>query len=392
MDRHILIESIRPSVDNGRFPAKRIAGEPCVVEAIIFRDGHEMIRANLKWRRKQEKRFSLVPMKLVNPGLDTWGAEFIPEQPGRYVFTVESWTDRYGTWLEDLKKRVEGGYESVKSEVLEGIELIEEATLKMKGEIRLEIEGLILELQGAIGEPKRALALASSKRVLEQMGRFQPRLDRVTHTPGLEILANCRNARFSAWYELFVRSQGREQGKSGTFQDAERRLPDIKKMGFNVVYLTPIHPIGKTKRKGRNNSLRAGQNDPGSPWAIGSEDGGHKAIEPSLGTIREFDRFVKKARELDMEVALDFAIQASPDHPWVEEHPEWFYHRPDGSIKYAENPPKKYEDIYPVNFDTTDRDGLWKELYNTIHFWVEHGVKIFRVDNRIPNLSISGGG
>ena len=230
-------------------------------------------------------------------------------------------------------------------------------------------------------DPPRALVVAFTDELVDLMGRLLPRFDRMVHSPNLEVEVNRTRARFSAWYELFVRSQGSTPGKSGTFQDAERRLTDIKKMGFDVVYLAPIHPVGKTKRRGRNNTLQAGPNDPGSPWAIGSEHGGHTAIEPSLSTIEDFDRFVERAHELGMEVALDFAIQASPDHPWVKEHPDWFYHRPDGTIKYAENPPKKYEDIYPVNFDTDDQENLWEEIYCTILFWIEHDVKIFRVDN-----------
>ncbi|MFQ5915683.1 MAG: alpha-amylase family glycosyl hydrolase, partial [Nitrospinota bacterium] len=211
--------------------------------------------------------------------------------------------------------------------------------------------------------------------------RLQPRPDAVVYSPELEVVAVRPRARFGAWYEMFVRSQGAEPGKSGTFKDAERRLRDIRDMGFDVVYLPPIHPIGKMNRKGRNNTPQAGPDGPGSPWAIGNEHGGHTAIEPSLGTMEDFDHFVKTANELGLEVALDFAIQASPDHPWVKEHPEWFHRRPDGTIKFAENPPKKYEDIYPVNFDTPDRGGLWEEMYRTLFFWIGHGVKIFRVDN-----------
>ncbi len=381
MERHILIESVKPCVDNGRYPVKRVVGEPCVVEAAIFRDGHELVRANLKWRRKRKKRFSEAPMKLVNPGLDLWRGEFPLEEVTNYVFTVEAWTDRFASWLADLKKRVDAGYSDVKSEVLEGLDLIGEVEKGASGEDKTALENFLKRLRSEVEDPQRAYEIASSEELSDIMAQLQPRLDVVQYSPKLQVTVVPLLARFGAWYEMFIRSQGTEPGKSGTFSDAERRLRDIRDMGFDVVYLTPIHPVGKTNRKGRNNTLWAGPDDPGSPWAIGSEVGGHTAVEPSLGTIEDFEHFVKAANELGMEVALDFAIQASPDHPWAKEHPEWFYRRPDGSIKFAENPPKKYEDIYPINFDSPDRKALWEELYRALLFWIEHGVKIFRVDN-----------
>ena len=381
MEQHILIEDVSPSIDCGRYPVKRVAGESCVVRATIFRDGHDIIRASVKWRRESARRFADAPMSPINPGLDLWQGEFPLEEVARYVFTVEAWTDRYASWLADLKKRVDAGYEDVRSEVAEGLALIAEAEDLAQGEDRKALEAARRALQAAVANPRQAHAAASSPGLLERMGRLQPRLDAVSHPSKFEVHALPQRARFGAWYELFVRSQGTEPGKSGTFLDAERRLRDIRDMGFDVVYLAPIHPVGTTKRKGRNNTLQAAPDDPGSPWAIGSERGGHTAIEPAIGTIKDFDRFVDAAKGLGMEVALDFAIQASPDHPWVKDHPEWFYRRPDGTIKYAENPPKKYEDIYPVNFDTSDREGLWEELLRTVLFWIGHGVRIFRVDN-----------
>ena len=380
MERHILIESVAPSLDCGRYPVKRPAGEACAVEATIFRDGHDVIRARLKWKRKGGERFSAEPMRPVNPGLDWWRGEFPLPEPGRYVFAVEAWTDRYASWLADLKKRVDAGYADVRGELDEGIQLLAEMAEKAQEAdwVRLRASQEALKTAQGPGEAYKAASFAD---LLEAVERHQPRPDLVTLPSLFEVMAVPERGRRGAWYEIFVRSQGAEPGRSGTFRDAERRLTDIREMGFDVVYLAPVHPIGRTKRKGRNNALEAGPADPGSPWAIGSEHGGHMAVEPSLGTLDDFDRFVAAAEAQGIAVALDFAIQASPDHPWVREHPEWFYRRPDGTIKYAENPPKKYEDIYPVNFDSPQREALWEELLRTVLFWIGHGVRIFRVDN-----------
>jgi len=378
MERHIVIDTVSPRVDCGRYPVKWIAGEPCVVEATLFRDGHELIQAVVAWRQRGEKRAVETAMTLVNPGLDRWQAELPFPAPGRYVYTIRAWTDRYGSWLADLRKRVEGGQRDVRSEVLEGLEHLARFRTRVRAGDRHRLDETVEQLSST-SDTRAALDLASS--LAELAARLDTRADLVTFKPEIEIAVERERARSGAWYELFVRSQGTEPGKPATFADAERRLPDIRKMGFDVVYLAPIHPIGHTNRKGRNNQLVAGPNDPGSPWAIGSEAGGHDSVEPALGTLEDFDRFVEAAAALDMEIALDFAIQVSPDHPWVREHPEWFYHRPDGSIKYAENPPKKYEDIYPLNFDSDDRTALWQEIRRVLLFWIDHGVKIFRVDN-----------
>ncbi|MBI3091028.1 MAG: alpha-1,4-glucan--maltose-1-phosphate maltosyltransferase [Candidatus Tectomicrobia bacterium] len=391
MERHLIIEAVEPCVDGGRYAAKRIVGEPCRVEADIFRDGHAVLRAVVKWRRKTPRRnpgqespefieaaYAETPLRpLVN---DRWRGEFPLCATARYGFTIEAWTDGYASWLFDLQRRVEGGYPDVASEVVEGIALLQEA-LAVAGDEGALLHRAVEALHAARHDPAAVLALAAEEALGEAMLRLQPRRDAVRYEPELEVIADRPRARFGAWYEMFVRSQGSDPARGATFREAEARLRDIRDMGFDVLYLAPIHPIGRSKRKGPNNTLRSDASHPGSPWAIGSEHGGHTAIEPALGTLEDFDHFVAAARQCGLEVALDFAIQCSPDHPWVTEHPEWFYHRPDGTIKYAENPPKKYEDIYPVNFDTDDRWGLWHALRDVLLFWIERQVRIFRVDN-----------
>jgi starch synthase (maltosyl-transferring) len=366
-----------PSVDGGRFPAKRIAGEPCVVEADIFRDGHQVLRAAIKWRRKQDEAFDEAPMAVLDN--DRWRGEFIPTDNTRYVFTIEAWTDLFASWLGDFTKKVKAA-QPVASDVLEGIALVEKMKSSARGADRELLERALARLRKTNDGPT-ALAVISEPEISAATERVGERFGATRFEPLLELVVDRERARFGTWYEMFVRSQGLESGKPGTFHDAERRLPELRDLGFDVVYLAPIHPIGHTNRKGPGNALNGNSNFPGSPWAIGSEAGGHTAIDPALGTIGDFDRFNAAANRLGMEVALDFAIQCSPDHPWVREHPQWFHHRSDGSIKYAENPPKEYQDIYPIDFDTSDQRGLFEELMRVVRFWRDHGVKIFRVDN-----------
>jgi starch synthase (maltosyl-transferring) len=377
----IMIDSVSPMVDCGRYPTKRIVGERCSVEADIFTYGPRAVRAVIKWRRANEANFSEVPMTLVNPGLDHWRGEFPLLENTRYEYTIEAWIDLYATWLSDLRRRAEAKQQEFASELKEGLKLIQNARHSAKKSDRSLLERYMRQLRAAAHDPHELLTVASSNELLENMARLLPRTHSTLYSPVLEIVADRALARFGAWYELFVRSQGSDPSKTGTFRDAERRLNDIKRMGFDIVYLTPIHPIGHTNRKGRNNSLQAGLDDPGSAWAIGNEQGDHTAVDPSLGTLDDFDHFVKEARQQGLEVAMDFAIQCSPDHPWVKDHPDWFYRRSDGTIKFAENPPKKYEDTYPINFDTADWKNLWQEMLQILLFWIEHGVKIFRVDN-----------
>ncbi|HEY2104395.1 MAG TPA: alpha-1,4-glucan--maltose-1-phosphate maltosyltransferase, partial [Candidatus Binataceae bacterium] len=374
---HIIIEGITPMVDGGRYPAKCVAGQPCVVEADIFRDGHQLLRAAVKWRRKDEEGFSEAPMAVLDN--DRWRGEFVPAENARYVFTIEAWTDLYASWLADFAKKV-GADKDVSSDLLEGIVLLEAIRGRAQGD---DLELITVSLNGlrSNGNAESALAIVSTPELTAAAARRGERFGATLYQPLLELTVDRPKAAFGSWYEMFVRSQTPSPGRHGTFADAERRLTDIHDMGFDVAYLPPIHPIGQTNRKGPNNSLNGGPDSVGSPWAIGSSAGGHTAVEPKLGTLADFDRFVSAANRLGIEVALDFAVQCSPDHPWVKEHPQWFKHRPDGTIKYAENPPKEYQDIFPIDFDTPDQAGLMRALLDVILFWMDHGVRIFRVDN-----------
>jgi len=378
MNEHILIENVTPSVNNGRYPVKRVVGEPVEVTADIFRDGHQLLHAVIQWRRRRDRTWKEAPLELlVN---DAWRGSFTVTEVTTYEFTVQAWSDVYGSWLEDFEKRVAARMD-ITSELIEGEHLLEGWLKGASARDRAQLERSLAALRAADGDGPAALKAAAHPPLLAAVRRAAPRTDAVTHAPVQAVVCERQRALFSAWYEMFPRSQGREPGQAATLRDAEWRLPEIADLGFDVVYLPPVHPIGTSHRKGRNNALTAAPDDPGSPWAIGSPAGGHMAVEPALGTLADFDHFVDTARNLGMEVALDFAIQASPDHPWVKEHPEWFHHRPDGTIKYAENPPKKYQDIYPLNFDTPNAKALWEELRRVVLFWVEHGVRIFRVDN-----------
>ena len=376
----VVIESVTPSVDGGRHRAKAIAGEAYLIEAQVFRHGHERLRAAVVWTAPGAASPREVAMTLVEPGMDRWRATVTPEVVGLYRFTVAGWTDHYASWVEELRKRVAALQEDVASEIAEGVALVERVARSAKGDDRTRAMALHAALREGV-TPDIVLTRAASVEAMALMARLGPRDDEARYEPELRLTVDRPRARFGAWYELFVRSQTDNRARPGTFRDAAARLPDLERMGFDVVYLAPIHPIGITKRKGPNNRVGAGPDDPGSPWAIGSDAGGHMAVEPALGTLDDFDDFVRAAGLLDMDVALDLAIQCSPDHPWVREHPEWFHRRADGTIRYAENPPKKYEDIYPLNFDSPDWRALWDALLEVVLFWVAHGVRVFRVDN-----------
>ncbi|MGI8774049.1 MAG: maltotransferase domain-containing protein [Actinomycetota bacterium] len=380
---HVVIEHVEPEIDGGRFRAKAIVGDLVSVSADIFRDGPYLLQAVIRYRGPGDKRWSEAPLTpTVN---DRWEGSFSPSQVGRWRYTIEAWTDGFGTWRRDLIKRVEAS-QNVDLELEEGARMIEARLKAIPAKERRAVTAAIETLRTAppassdrgFGDPRVGAALSDA--VGLAMQRYPDRTGSATYKPVLELTVDRERARFGAWYEFFPRSTGTKT-KHGTFKTAAKRLPAIADMGFDVVYLPPIHPIGTAFRKGKNNTLDPGPNDVGSPWAIGSPDGGHDAIHPDLGTIEDFDDFVAETERLGMEVALDFAIQCSPDHPWVTEHPEWFHHRSDGSIKYAENPPKKYQDVYPVNFDTDNADELWLELKRIVDHWISHGVKIFRVDN-----------
>ena len=365
------IEDIYPSVDGGRFPVKRIAGETVEVWADIFRDGHDVAAADLVWRLEGDAKWHRAAMH--HHGNDRWVGQFVPADPGRYVFAIEAWTDTVATWRREvLLKRAAG--QDVHLEAREGRELV--ASLRPRDKAA---KGVISRACAAFDQDGDLAALISDELgAAARHGEDRPDLTCSSRFP---LLAERPIARASAWYEMVPRSQGKVPGRHATFDDCIARLPEVAARGFDVVYLTPIHPIGRTNRKGRNNSLTAGPDDPGSPYAIGAAEGGHDAVHPELGTLEDFRRFVAACREHAMEVALDFAIQCSPDHPWLREHPEWFRRRPDGSIRYAENPPKKYEDIVNPDFYYADREALWTALRDVVLFWVEQGVRIFRVDN-----------
>jgi starch synthase (maltosyl-transferring) len=338
MASRIQIQGIEPLVDCGRFAAKACAGDEVRVEATVFRDGHEVLGAALRVKPPGATRWRDTPMAEL--GNDRFAASFEPDASGRWSYRIEAWIDPVASFQWELRRKVEGGQQDLSSELAEGALLL--------GRYELTVD------EALAAEPTQ-------------------RLER-TQSPALYLEVDRELARFGAWYELFPRSWG-------GFAGVERLLPRFAELGFDVLYLPPVHPIGTTNRKGRNNALAAGPGDPGSPWAIGGAEGGHTAINPDLGSQADFERLVSRARERGIEIALDYAIQTSPDHPWLTEHPEWFHRRPDGTLKYAENPPKRYQDIYNVNFDSEDREGLWNALRDTMLFWVERGVRVFRVDN-----------
>lgn len=375
--RRAVIEAVTPEIDGGRFPAKRTVGDLVRVEADIFVDGHDALSAVLLYRHEATAGWEERPMRpIVN---DRWWGDFPVSELGRYYYTIRAWVDHWETWRRDLLKRIQANADS-NVDYLIGAELIDEAAQRADEPDATWLRQnarFLREESDLLRRRERAIEGALDEMVARYPDRrFATELDRE-----LVIVVDPVRARFSSWYELFPRSTAREAGQHGMFADCEARLPYIAEMGFDVVYLPPIHPIGKTFRKGQNNSTVAEPGDVGSPWAIGSAEGGHKSIHPQLGTIKDFGRFVKRASELGMQVALDIAFQASPDHPNVNEHEEWFRKRPDGTIQYAENPPKKYQDIYPFDFETRDWFALWQELRSVFVFWIEQGVRIFRVDN-----------
>lgn len=377
----IVIEAVRPQVDDGRFAVKRGAGDRLRVEATIFAEGHGALAAVLKLRPTGagDHGWHEVPMVPVNHGLALWRGEMDLEDMGRYEYTVEAWRDAWKSWVHEVSKKHEAG-QDVDLELAEGRALAQRAMAIARGDdahyLKTVLKGFDTDRESAARLP-----LMLSEDLAEVMARWPDRSEAIAYDRILPLQVEPPRARFAAWYEMFPRSQGTEPGRWGTFEDCIRRLPEVRAMGFDVLYFVPIHPIGVTHRKGKNNSLVAGPGDPGSPYAIGGAEGGHMAIHPELGTLEDFERLVRTANHMGMEVALDLAIQCSPDHPWVKDHPEWFTFRPDGTIKYAENPPKKYQDIVNVEFFGLHQYDLWRELRDTFEFWIRHGVTIFRVDN-----------
>jgi starch synthase (maltosyl-transferring) len=363
----VVIRNVRPQVECGRFPIKRVMGNAVDVEADIFADGHDLISCVVQYRRNGVSEWSESSMTAL--GNDHWCATFMVEEAGLYLYRLMAWVNPVSTWHHDMLKRIEAK-QDVAVDLLIGSNLLKAAAARATSE--------------DAGKLLAAAEDLSPEKLTEDLVRiaaaWADRSEAATSSD-LQVTVDRVRAEFSTWYEVFPRSCATEPGVHGTFRDAERRLPEIANMGFDVLYFPPIHPIGRTNRKGRNNEPAAGPDEPGSPWAIGSSEGGHKAIHPSLGTLEDFRRLIAAAGKLGIEIALDLAYQCSPDHPYLKEHPGWFRLRPDGTMQYAENPPKKYQDIYPFDFDTTDREGLWTELKSIVEFWIEEGVRIFRVDN-----------
>jgi starch synthase (maltosyl-transferring) len=366
----VLIESVQPTVDAGTYAAKRTLGERIDFSAHIFTDGHDHIRAEALCRKAGEKSWQR--FELRNIGNDEWTASFIPPQKGRYEFAISAWIDHFETWFDGFKKKAAASVE-VKVELLEGA-----AFLRRLSDGKDELAKLAAQFEDANLYAANLEAILS--KAFEDIVHRHPLRENETVSREYAIEVEHKKAAYSTWYELFPRSASL-QGSHGTFADVTRLLPRIASMGFDVLYMPPIHPIGKINRKGKNNNVRSEAGEPGSPWAIGSNEGGHKAVHPSLGTLDDYRKLVAEAKKQGIDVALDLAYQCAPDHPYVKEHPEWFKQRPDGSIQYAENPPKKYQDIYPFDFECEQWQALWQELKSVVLFWIEQGVRVFRVDN-----------
>jgi starch synthase (maltosyl-transferring) len=373
----VAVENVIPEINQGRFPIKRTPGETVSVEADIYADGHDLITAVLVFRPTQSKKWQEVPMKLlVN---DRWKGEFQVGTPGTYLYTIKAWVDSFRTWQQDLKEKFHAG-QDISVELKIGAELVEQAASRSRGPDQKVLKQWAQILRQA-QDLEKEMEAALSPELSRLMQRHPPDKWVSVYDRELCVEVERPRARFSSWYEFFPRSFGEKPGLHGTLQTSQKHLPEIAAMGFDVVYLPPIHPIGHTRRKGKNNDPRCRPEEPGSPWAIGSEEGGHKAIHPRLGTQSDFEEFVRAAAQNGLEVAMDLAFQCSPDHPYVKEHPEWFLWRPDGSIQHAENPPKKYEDIIPLNFQIHDWKSLWQELKSVVLFWADKGIRLFRVDN-----------
>jgi starch synthase (maltosyl-transferring) len=375
--RRVVIEGVWPEVDSGRFPVKRVVGETVRVEADVFCDGHEVLGGVVLYRPEGAAEWGEAPLEeLVN---DRYAASFEVSEQGTYEYTLAAWIDPYATWRRGLSRKVEAGQE-VSGDLVVGAALLDAIAERAARPDDRALRELADELRGPEAVADRVdVALMATTASLA--ARYPEREHATEYERVLKVVVDRERARFSTWYELFPRSASSEPGRHGTFEDVEARLPYVATLGFDVLYLPPIHPIGKTMRKGPNNALVAKPDDVGSPWAIGSEEGGHDAVHPDLGTLEDFRRLVSAAEREGIEIALDLAFQCSPDHPYVREHPEWFRHRPDGTIRHAENPPKRYEDIVPLDFETEAWWELWQELHRVVVFWVEQGVRVFRVDN-----------
>ncbi|SFS21033.1 alpha-1,4-glucan:maltose-1-phosphate maltosyltransferase [Granulicella pectinivorans] len=393
--KRVVVEQLSPQVDSGRYPACRILGDTVTVTAAVFGDGHDHVAARLMYRHESERRWRFVTM--VDRGNDVWSGDFLVDQLGSWQFTVQGWIDHFDTWSSDLQKRLAaqpdphsietvGTVQDIPLALRTGALLLEEIAARAKGPDHRQLTEIVASLRWMADQGAVFYENPITPEILELAARYPDTSLATKFERDLPLWVDRERARYSTWYELFPRSASPDPTRTGRFEDVEKLLPEIAAMGFDVVYMPPVHPIGTAYRKGPNNNVVAQDGDLGSPWAIGAAkapgvEGGHKSIHPELGTLKTFDHLVKETRKHGMEIAMDIAFQASPDHPWVTEHPTWFKHRPDGTIQYAENPPKKYQDIYPLDFESVDWRGLWQELYAVFKFWVDRDVKIFRVDN-----------
>jgi starch synthase (maltosyl-transferring) len=375
--KRVVIEGVEPEIDAGRFAMKRIVGDSVVVEADIFADGHDHVAARLLFRFHEIPTWTALPMRPL--GNDRWRGEFPVARVGEYFYTVAGWIDHFDTWRSDLEKRIAAG-QDIRVDLLQGAQLVQEAAVRASRDDADALRRWAVVLRAAENLPAAQTA-ALDPELAAMMTLYLDPAMATRYERDLRVTVDREKAQYSAWYELFPRSTSAEPGRHGTFKDCEERLDYVARLGFDVLYLPPIHPIGQSFRKGKNNSTTAELGDSGSPWAIGAKEGGHTAIHPELGTLEDFRHLLLAAADKGIELALDIAFQCSPDHPWVKEHPAWFKHRADGTIQYAENPPKKYQDIYPLDFESSDWQGLWDALRDVFAFWAEQGVRIFRVDN-----------
>ena len=383
----VVIEEVKPLVDCGRHPARRIEGDVLTVTAAIFGDGHDHLAARLLYRHKNDRRWRFVPMEAL--GNDVWSGSFEVDRLGSWRFCVQGWIDHFDTWCSDLKKRLAAqpnperpdpiaAPQNIPLALRTGAELLEKTAKRAGGADAKQLMEVVSSLRWMAEQNAGTYEYPFAEETAALAARY-PDLEFAIRSEEARVWVDREKARYSTWYELFPRSASRVPGKHGTLNDVVAQLPEIAEMGFDILYMPPIHPIGMSFRKGKNNSTTALEGDHGSPWAIGAprtkqNEGGHKAIHPELGTLEDFDNLVVAAKNHGMELALDIAFQCSPDHPWVKDHPEWFIKRPDGSIQYAENPPKKYQDIYPLNFESSEWRSLWDELYSVFEFWIKRGV------------------
>jgi starch synthase (maltosyl-transferring) len=391
--KRVIIEDIKPQVDCGRYPTRRFLGDRVNISAAIFSDGHDHVIANLLFKPEGEREWRSTPMTaLVN---DLWTASFTVDRLGKWIYTIQAWVDHFDTWCADLRKRLAAQPDATSLDPAKrdlppqdlpvactiGASLLEQAAARANGPDAKQLKSIAASLRASAKENSALYDYPLSPEMEELAARYPDLTYASAADKELSLWVDRERARFSSWYEVFPRSTSPDPARHGTFADVALLLPEVAAMGFDILYLPPIHPIGQAFRKGPNNNVTAGPDNEGSPWAIGSPEGGHKAIHSKLGTFADFDHLIAAARDNGMEIALDIAFQCSPDHPWVKEHPDWFLHRPDGTIQYAENPPKKYQDIYPLNFESSDWQDLWDELRSVFQFWIARGVRVFRVDN-----------